>query len=67
MSTEAEAVEKVLRLAERDLSLEEYARFLAAIVPKLGDSVAELREYRDTDTYPEILERLRKRGATVVP
>jgi len=67
MSTEAEAVEKVLRLAERDLSLEEYARFLAAIVPKLGDSVAELREYRDRDTYPEILERLRKRGATVVP
>ncbi len=45
MATEAEVVKKVLNIAERELSLEEYARFLAAITPNVGDSVKELREY----------------------
>ncbi|MEA2075538.1 MAG: hypothetical protein U9O85_07380 [Euryarchaeota archaeon] len=46
MATEAEVVRKVLNIAERELTLEEYARFLAAITPtKVGDSVKELREY----------------------
>ena len=67
MATEAEVVKKVLNIAERELSLEEYARFLAAITPKVGDSVKELREYRDKATYEEILERLRRRGARIIP
>jgi len=45
MATEAEVVRKVLNIAERELTLEEYARFLAVITPKVGDSVKELREY----------------------
>jgi hypothetical protein len=67
MATEAEVVRKVLNIAERELTLEEYARFLAAITPKVGDSVKELREYRDKATYEEILERLRRRGAGIIP
>jgi hypothetical protein len=67
MATEAEVVRKVLNIAERELTLEEYARFLAAITPKVGDSVKELREYRDKATYEEILERLRRRGARIIP
>jgi hypothetical protein len=67
MATEAEVVRKVLNIAERELTLEEYARFLAAITPKVGDSVKELREYRDKATYEEILERLKRRGAKIIP
>ena len=67
MATEAEIVRKVLNIAERELTLEEYARFLAVITPKVGDSVKELREYRDKATYEEILERLKRRGARVIP
>ena len=67
MATEAEVVRTVLNIAERELTLEEYARFLATITPKVGDSVKELREYRDKATYEEILERLRRRGARIVP
>ena len=46
--------------------LGEYARFLVAITPKVVDSVAELREYRDEVTYDEILEELKKRGTKIV-
>ena len=67
MATEAGIVRKVLNIAERELTLEEYARFLAVITPKVGDSVKELREYRDQATYEEILERLRRRGARIIP
>ncbi|MGB2728313.1 MAG: hypothetical protein WBC40_10650 [Halobacteriota archaeon] len=67
MATEAEVVRKVLNIAERELTLEEYARFLAAITPKVWDSVKELREYRDKATYEEILERLKRRGARIIP
>ncbi|MFQ5815513.1 MAG: hypothetical protein ACE5G7_03345 [Candidatus Hydrothermarchaeaceae archaeon] len=67
MATEAEVMKKVIKLAERELSLEEYARFLATITPKAGDSVKELREYRDKATYDDILKRLKKKGAKVVP
>jgi hypothetical protein len=49
MATEADAVRKVLNIAERVLNFEEYARFLAARTPKVGDSVKELREYRDAE------------------
>jgi len=67
MATEADVVRKVLNIAERELTLEEYARFLAVITPKVGDPVKELREYRDKATYEEILERLRRRGARIIP
>ena len=67
MATEAEVIRKVLNIAERELNIEEYARFLATLTPKVGDSVKELREYRDKATYDEILERLRKRGARIIP
>jgi len=67
MATEAEIVRKVLNIAERELTLEEYARFLAVITPKVGDSVKELREYRDKASYEEILERLRRKGARIIP
>ena len=67
MATEAEVVRKVLNIAERELNIEEYARFLATLTPKVGDSVKELREYRDKATYEEILERLRKRGTRIIP
>ena len=67
MATEAEVVRKVLNIAERELNIEEYARFLATLTPKVGDSVKELREYRDKATYEEILERLRRKGAKITP
>jgi hypothetical protein len=67
MATEAEVIRNVLNIAERELNIEEYARFLATRTPKVGDSVKELREYRDKATYDEILERLRKRGAMIIP
>ena len=68
MAIETEdVVKKLLTIAERELTLEEYARFLAVITPKVGDSVTELREYRDKATYEEILERLKRKGAKIVP
>jgi len=67
MATEAEVLRKVLMITERELTLEEYARFLAAIAPKVGDSVKELREFRNKATYEEIMERLKERGAKIVP
>jgi hypothetical protein len=63
MATEAEVVRKVLNIAERELNLEEYARFLAAITPKVGDSVKELRELRDAETEEGFLARMKRRGA----
>ena len=67
MATEAEVMKKVLRLAEKELTIEEYARFLAAITPKVGNSVEELRQYKDKASYEEILERLKRRGAKITP
>lgn len=67
VESEKEVVRKALKILRGELSLEEYARFLAAITPKVGDSVKELREFRDTETEREFLERMRKRGAKVIP
>ena len=67
MATEAEVVKKVLNIAERELNFEEYARFLAAITPKIRDSVKELREFRDTETEEEFLTKMKRRGASVAP
>jgi len=62
---DTEVIEKILQIAEKELTLEEYARFLAVITPKAGDSVKELRKFRDKETHEEILERLKKRGAKI--
>jgi hypothetical protein len=67
MATEAEVITKVLSIVENELTIEEYAMFLASMTPKVGDSVKELREYRDKATYEEILERLSKRRAKIIP
>lgn len=58
---------KIVDIAKRELNPVEYARFLALITPKGGDTVKQLRELRDEETYEEIVERLKKRGVTVAP
>jgi hypothetical protein len=40
---------------------------MTAITPKIGDSVKELREFRDAETDEEFLMRMKRRGAKVVP
>lgn len=70
MATKAEDVrimEKALNVAKKELSPMEYARFLAIITPKVGDSVRELRKFRDTITEEEFLELLRRKGAKIIP
>ena len=69
MATEADVkvVEKVLDLAKKELSLEEYARFLAFIGPKAGDTVKEMRSFRDQVGAEEFIKRLQKRGVKINP
>jgi hypothetical protein len=42
---EREIIRKALLIFKKELSLEEYARFLMAITPKVGDSAKELRNF----------------------
>lgn len=65
-AVEREVVKKALGVLKEKLSVEEYARFLAAITPKVGDSVKELREFRDTETEGEFIKRIKKKGAKFV-
>ncbi len=67
MAVSAEVVKKVLKIAERELSLSEYVEFLSAISPRLGDSVKEIREFRGKATHEEVVKRLKRRGAKIVP
>jgi hypothetical protein len=60
-------LEKVVNLARNELNPVEYARFLAMITPKSGDSVKQLRELRDKEKYVDIINRLKKRGVMVTP
>lgn len=64
---ENEVVKKALSIRGKELTVEEYARFLAAITPKIGDSVKELREFRDAETEEKFLARMKRRGVDVVP
>ena len=64
---EKEVVKKALSILGKELTGEEYARFLAAITPKIGDSVKELREFRDAETEEKFLTRMKRRGVDVVP
>jgi hypothetical protein len=70
MAAKAEDVkvlEKIVDIAKKELNPVEYARFLALITPKKGDTVKQLRELRDKETYEEIVERLKNRGVTITP
>ncbi len=67
LSEDIQVLEKVLALAKRELNPVVFARFLALIVPKAGDTTKQLRELRDKETYEEIVERLKKRGVTITP
>lgn len=70
MAAKAEDVkvlEKIVGIAKKELNPVEYARFLALITPKKGDTTKQLRELRDKETYEEIVERLKKRGVTITP
>ena len=64
---EIEILEKVLDLAKRELSPVEYARFLVIMTPKIGDSVKEIRKFRDTISDEEFMEMLKKKGAKITP
>lgn len=67
MVTEADVkvVEKILDIAKKELSLEEYARFLAFIGPTIGDSVKEIRRFRDNVSAEDFIKRLQKRGVKI--
>ncbi len=67
MATEADVkvVEKVLDIAKRELSLEEYARFLAFIGPKVGDTAKEIRRFRESVSTEDFIKRLQKRGVKI--
>ncbi len=70
MAVEAEDIkvlEKIVGIAKRELNPVEYARFLALITPKKGDTVKQLRKLRDRETYEEIVARLKKRGVSIAP
>jgi len=60
-------MEKALGVTKKELSPMEYARFLAIITPKVGDSVREIRKFRDTITEEEFLAMLRRKGAEIIP
>ena len=60
-------LEKIIDIAKRELNPVEYARFLALRTPKRGDTVKELRNLRDKETYEEIVERLKKKGVIITP
>lgn len=62
---DVKVLEKIVYIAKKELNPVEYARFLALITPKKGDTVKQLRELRDKETYEEIVERLKKRGVTI--
>ena len=63
---EIKILERVFDLAKRELNPVEYAKFLAIITPKIGDSVKEIRKFRDTVNEEEFIEMLKKKGAKIV-
>jgi ubiquinone biosynthesis protein Coq4 len=64
---EIKILEKVVDLAKKELNPVEYAKFLAIITPKVGDSVKEIRKFRDTVSEEEFMEMLKKKGAKIIP
>ena len=66
-SEEMKILEKVLDLVKKELNPVEYAKFLTLITPKIGDSVKEIRKFRDTLSEEEFMELLKKKGAKISP
>lgn len=64
---EIRILEKVFDLAKQELNAVEYAKFLAIITPKIGNSVKEIRKFRDTISEEEFMELLKKKGARIIP
>lgn len=64
---EIKILEKVFDLAKKELNPVEYAKFLAIVTPKIGDSVKEIRKFRDTVSEEEFMEMLKKKGAKITP
>ena len=64
---EIKILEKVFDLAKRELNALEYAKFLAIITPKIGDSVKEIRKFRATISEEEFMELLNRKGARIMP
>jgi|Deesub1362A_J573_1020465.scaffolds.fasta_scaffold08098_4 hypothetical protein len=64
---EMKILEKVFDLAKRELVPVEYAKFLTIVTPKIGDSVKEIRKFRDTVSEEEFLEMLKKKEAKITP
>jgi len=66
-SEDMKILEKVLDLVKKELNPVEYAKFLTLITPKIGDSVKEIRKFRDTISEEEFMELLKKKGAKISP
>ncbi len=64
---EIKILEKVLDVARKELNPVEYAKFLAIVTPKIGDSVKEIRRFRDTISDEEFMRLLKKKGAKITP
>jgi len=64
---EIKILEKVFDLAKRELNPVEYARFLAIVTPRVGDSVKELRRFRDTVSEEDFMKMLKRKGARITP
>jgi len=66
-SEDMKILEKVLDLVKKELNPVEYAKFLTLITPKIGDSVKEIRKFKDTISEEEFMELLKKKGAKISP
>ncbi len=64
---EIKILERVFELAKKELNPVEYAKFLAIVTPKIGDSVKEIRKFRDTISDKEFMELLKRKGARITP
>lgn len=64
---EIKIFEKVLNIARKELNPVEYAKFIAFITPKVGDSVKEIRKFRNTISEEEFMRMVKKKGAKIVP
>jgi len=62
---EIKILEKVFDVAKKELNPVEYAKFLAIVTPRIGDSVKELRRFRDAVSEEELIELLKKKGAKI--
>ncbi|NQE44615.1 hypothetical protein C5S31_01160 [ANME-1 cluster archaeon GoMg2] len=65
MSAEAVVLNKVFGILRRELSAEEYVRYLRMVTPRIGDATKELREKTKDLSLDEVIEgaeEIEKRG-----